>query len=84
MTGYIDFKGIVCSEKKLKEHLQFSVGINVTLISKGLCAINSSLIPGITEEFQKEIDIVKIMDIVSTVFVTFSDLKNTFQNHGRC
>ena len=64
-TGYIDFRGIVCDPTKLKSYMFFPKSTNVSVVSKELCDIPDSAIPGITELVQQQIDIVSILRVVS-------------------
>ena len=61
----MDIKKIVCSPSLLRTYFIFPSNANITAISYSLCHINSSRIPEITWKIQQQIDVAKLVNIVS-------------------
>jgi hypothetical protein len=64
-TGYIDFRGIVCDESKLKTYMFFPKSANITSVSKELCSIPDSSISGITDLILQQLDVAAIFRVVN-------------------
>lgn len=66
LAGNTDFKGIVCSPEQLKQYLDIPCDEScVEAVSESLCNINDSLVGGITEFLQQQLDISEIIKLVS-------------------
>ena len=65
LTGNINFKTIVCTVDGLRSYVVFRSIDDIGLISRSLCNINESAIPDLVDMLQNQIDVAKIMRIVS-------------------
>jgi len=64
LLGGIDFKSIACDKDLLKQYMVFRKDVDVALVTKELCAINSNNISSITEMVQNQLDIGEIIRMV--------------------
>ncbi|GAB1599092.1 hypothetical protein Ahia01_000186400, partial [Argonauta hians] len=72
LTGYIDLKEIACNSTLLNSYIIFPEGTNISGVSAAICAINSSLIPNITETVQHHLNMINILKKASSLMKPYS------------
>ncbi|CAI9715527.1 factor export ATP-binding I [Octopus vulgaris] len=65
LTGYIGLKEIACNATLLNSYIIFPQNTNISAVSAAICAINSSMIPNITETVQQHLNMINILKKVS-------------------
>ena len=82
-----DAMAVICNSTRLQQYLVFPPEVNVTLVSQSLCRVNSSNVKDFTNVIVGQIDVQKILDIVSRDKTRKGSLKisvNTLKLERKC
>ncbi|KAK6169359.1 hypothetical protein SNE40_020430 [Patella caerulea] len=73
LLGYSDLKTTVCTPSELKMFLVFPDDVNITDVSRDLCAIDVDKIPQLTQYLQEQLDIAEIVRLMG-LFEKFKEI----------